>query len=94
MAVEIRGHGQTVRISERTWDISVPTEPKYKTKIVTGLINTDLPDYGGDYEVTPSTGEQELQTRNKTMRDDVTVHAIPYHETTNDAGGYTVSIAS
>ena len=94
MAVEVRGHGQVVRISERTWDVSVSKEPRHEAKVVSGIIHVGFPDYEGTYEVTPTAGEQELQTRNKTMRDDVTVHAIPYHETTNEAGGYTVSIAS
>ena len=50
--------------------------------------------YIGSYEVTPSTSEQVLATRRKTMGNDVTVHSIPYVETTNEQGGYTISIAS
>lgn len=49
-------------------------------------------EYGGPYEVTPSTLEQTLPTINKVMALDVTVHEIPYYETTNESGGYTVII--
>ena len=50
--------------------------------------------YEGDYEVTPTAIGKVLQTRLKTMLDDVTVQPIPYQETTNESGGYTISIAS
>ena len=42
--------------------------------------------YEGPYEVTPTRSEQTLATRAKTMRDDVTVHEIPYYQTTNPYG--------
>lgn len=48
--------------------------------------------YDGDYEVTPSRGEQILQTAYKVMSDDVTIKEIPYSETTNLAGGTTCYI--
>ena len=50
--------------------------------------------YEGDYEVTPTAIGEVLQTKLKTMLDDVTVQPIPYQETTNASGGYTISIAS
>lgn len=50
------------------------------------------PIYDGPYEVTPHFYEQELQTKNKLMTDDVTVEIIPAHETTNPQGGLTVTI--
>ena len=49
--------------------------------------------YPGPYEVTPAVYEQSLQTARLMMRDDVTVHEIPYAETSN-VYGTTVSIAS
>lgn len=49
--------------------------------------------YEGPYEVIPKTAEQILATKDKDMEDDVTVHEIPYAETTN-VYGVTVSIAS
>ena len=50
--------------------------------------------YTGTYEVTPTAHEQYLDTSQKFLRDDVTVHKVPYYETTNESGGYTVSILS
>ena len=48
--------------------------------------------YTGDYEITPAVYSQIMPTRNKTMYDDVTVQEIPYYETSNEQGGYTVII--
>lgn len=42
--------------------------------------------YEGEYSVTPSSAVQTLETRGKTMREDVTVLAIPYFETSNESG--------
>lgn len=48
--------------------------------------------YTGEYTVTPSIEEQTLQTQNKMMSNDVVVEEIPYYETSNQYGGYTVII--
>lgn len=48
--------------------------------------------YGGVYEVIPSTEKQVLPTAQTVMEDDVTIQEIPYYETTNESGGYTVII--
>ena len=48
--------------------------------------------YDGPYDVTPDFDEQTLETALKTMRDDVTVEAIPVHRTDNPAGGRTIFI--
>lgn len=42
--------------------------------------------YKGDYAVIPKTTKQELDTKNKMMKDNVTVQRIPYHEVSNQAG--------
>lgn len=42
--------------------------------------------YEGPYEVTPTRSEQLLACHAKTMRHDVTVHEIPYYQTTNPYG--------
>ncbi len=53
----------------------------------------DLPLYNGDYEITPQKdGDVTLETGGRGMRGDVVVRAIPYYETTNMSGGYTVII--
>ena len=49
--------------------------------------------YEGPYDVTPKVTEQSLATRAKLMDDDVTVHEIPYAETSN-LHGTTVIIAT
>ena len=49
--------------------------------------------YTGEYYVIPAPyDEQTLLTNQKLMTDDVTVAAIPYYETSNLSGGYTVFI--
>lgn len=49
-------------------------------------------EYQGSYEVTPTASEQYLQTMNKTLTKNVTVHSTPYYEASNEQGGYTVTI--
>ena len=52
-----------------------------------------LPPYGGEYVVTPKPFiEQTLETKNKSMSDDVTVLEIPYSVVTNPQGGKTANI--
>lgn len=63
--------------------------------LVAGDTTAILPDpYTGSYEVTPKAYEEQiLQTANKTMAQNVTVHEVPYYETPNTDGD-TVYIAS
>ena len=42
--------------------------------------------YEGEYTITPAIQEQEMLTKNKTMRKNVTIEAIPYYETSNVSG--------
>lgn len=51
-----------------------------------------LPNYEGSYEITPRVVEQMLETKDKSMVDDVTVNAIPYVEVSNVGGGFTATI--
>ena len=51
-----------------------------------------LPNYTGAYVVDPRKVEQVLETKNKSMRDDVTVNPIFYAETSNLGGGLTAVI--
>lgn len=48
--------------------------------------------YDGTYVVEPSFAQQILETKNKVMRDDVTVNAIEVARTSNPSGGTTVYI--
>lgn len=59
----------------------------------TAVIHWDGSPYEGEYAVTPKTTQQSLETKHKTMQNDLTVLEIPYYQTTNEAGGYTVIIA-
>lgn len=52
-----------------------------------------LPYYDGDYNVVPKVTNQVLETKNKSMRDDVTIEEIPYAEVSNPQGGVTATIA-
>lgn len=62
-------------------DISVNAE------IVNQMAGREIPSYDGEYVITPlARDEQVLATRNKRMLDDVTVHRVPYFETTNESG--------
>lgn len=51
-----------------------------------------LPEYEGAYVITPELIAQTLETRLKSMLDDVTVEEIPIDTVTNAAGGNTVII--
>ena len=53
---------------------------------------TDAETYEGDYEVTPKTTAQVLDTGQKFMAEDVTVHKIPFHKVSNLNGGNTITI--
>ncbi len=60
------------------------------TGILSKEVRTDY--YTGTYAVRPSSEEQTLPTKNRMMSKDVLVEEIPYFETTNESGGYTVII--
>lgn len=51
------------------------------------------PEYEGPYEVTPTIDGFTLETKDKTMADDLSVLSIPYQEVSNPQGGETVIIA-
>lgn len=54
----------------------------------------DIPEYSGSYVVIPDTKDQQLETKNKRMTDDILVKEIPYYETSNQQNGITVYIAN
>lgn len=69
------------------------------TSALSGVVSPSSPIsdnwYDGEYEVTPLADQEiVIETRNKTMSNDITVNTIPYLETSNEFGGITVSIAS
>lgn len=57
------------------------------------IVYPDIPIFDGSYDVTPLPfTETILETARKQMRENVTVQEIPYYETSNESGGYTVII--
>lgn len=50
--------------------------------------------YEGSYEVTPTVEGHTMETKEKYMKDDVTIHPIPYFSVGNNSGGNTVFIGS
>jgi len=68
--------------------------------IDSGTINSDITQavviakdyYEGTYIVVPNFNEQKLETKEKTMRDDVTVNPIQVERTSNPQGGQTIYI--
>lgn len=52
----------------------------------------DHPPYRGDYEITPALAEQTVETADKWLSQNIIVKEIPYAETSNLAGGYTITI--
>lgn len=63
-----------------------------ETAIVIGQNTYDI--YDGETVVTPKAhSETVLETAEKVVMDDITVLQIPYYETSNLSGGYTVYIA-
>lgn len=72
---------------------AIPFSQKPAIIVLRGAVTqSNLDVYDGEYIATPTTSEQILETKGKVMADDVTVLEIPYFETTNLAGGYTVYI--
>lgn len=53
-----------------------------------------IPVYPGPYEVTPHSYEQILETAEQLMTENVTVHEIPYWETSNLSDGLTAYIGN
>ena len=51
-----------------------------------------LPYYEGEYVITPKWKDITLNTKQKSMKDDMKVTEIPYLETENPQGGVTVVI--
>lgn len=56
------------------------------------IIHDGYEPYEGPYEVTPKFLDQILATKDKNMKQDVTVHTIPVARVSNPDGGNTVTI--
>lgn len=72
--------------------VSSDSEDMSMTMDTAIVVGGGMPYYTGEYEVVPTFEEQTLATADKTMANDVTVHAIEVSRTSNPAGGKTVYI--
>lgn len=57
------------------------------------VIGGDVPTYDGDYSVAPKIDAQILETKERVMKSDLTVMAIPFSSVRNPQGGETINIA-
>lgn len=53
---------------------------------------SELPEYDGEIDIVPSFEEQVLQTKGKSLNEDITVHPIKVTGVANESGGITVKI--
>ena len=93
MSVEIRRSGDVAVVTEPRYRVDA-TEQVFSVSVASAIIMVTGDPYEESYTVIPTTSEQVLETKAKTMLDDLTVTEIPYQQVTNEAGGFTVSIAS
>lgn len=84
MSVAVNGETIPVNLASRRLQFHVDLDSTYSF--------TDVPEYEGEYEVTPRLYEQSLETTNKALRNDVTVRQIPVVYTSNLYDGQTVVI--
>lgn len=91
---DVAVYEMTMSVIDEVYDLSVEEETPIDMDLSTAIqiVNTDV--YEGEYVVVPKAHESTiLETRDKTMTDDVTVTKVPYYETSN-LTGETVYIAA
>lgn len=67
-------------------------DPNFNTSFGEIIQVGELPWYDGEYTVVPKAEEQTLPTGQTSMREDLTIQAIPYYEVSNPQNGKTVII--
>jgi hypothetical protein len=70
-----------LKIEQKT----IPIELEIKDYIGT-YTPEGIEQYEGDYAIIPKVSEQKMQTKNKMMKDNVTIERIPFYEFSNDSG--------
>ncbi len=94
MNLDVRFHSNG-RTFKTDFDQATPKRIPAKFSEVSVVSVGKEPDYyEGDYKVTPRVDAQTLPTADKTMREDLTVKAIPVYNVSNTAGGSTFYIAT
>lgn len=82
----------TVSVSETSVQMTVNVMQQ-NVDMHVGVEYANAPAFDGDYEVTPRLHNPiVLETAEKLMQDDVTIHEIPITRTTNPQNGITVLI--
>lgn len=83
-----------VETQHREIELNVSRRRKYMAMAIEKS-TTPLAEYEGPYNVTPRlyVGHM-LETKGKSMRDNVSVDAIPIYDVSNPAGGRTITIGS
>ena len=85
----------TVTFSEasRLIDTEFSEGQVVNTSVIFGEVQAvNISKYDGDYVIIPKAVGQMLPTKDKVMKDNVTVEKIPYAEVTNNSGGTTATI--
>ena len=83
MSVQVIQDGDVVQIFDVNTRLTV-MEPAYEVELESGIIG-GVP-FAGPYTVIPKIAQQVLATRDKMMRDDVTVTGIPPDDVRNEYG--------
>lgn len=60
--------------------------------VETTIAHTDMPTYDGAYTVVPNWDTQTLQTKNRSLTENIKVTPIPFESVSNLSGGRTVYI--
>ena len=70
-----------------TFNIRFTDDERFHLNFESQVIIVEPPEYLGPYNVTPKAWEgQRLETKEKLMRDDVTVEEVPYAEVSTPEG--------
>lgn len=72
--------------------VITPNETLRATLTQGPMMVSSCPDYEGEYIIRPAVHEQEMETENRRMKENLIVQEIPYMEVTNASGSTTVII--
>lgn len=88
LSVKELNHNISLSVKELNHNVSLSTDSVINVTVY------DADKYEGEYIVTPlAFTDQELETKDKVLTDNVVVLKVPKYETSNVSGGKTVYIA-
>lgn len=70
-------------------EIKLQNQQATKIRIINGIYGEE---YKGSYNVIPQVAEQTLETKDKVLKDNVTIQPIPFYEVDNLQDGQTIII--